>query len=126
MKTCPSPALKLPSYQNSGKLRITLIGCIRCVKCHFTCLSLHLISSSPTKDGPSGRIPQQWHEAEGEVSHGIYLLTSVFISRVVLFSFVLFSPCWLVFVNEGYIGVILERLWVEKWINLLQTTFRHN
>lgn len=81
-------ALKVLPYQNSGKLRIALICCIGRVKLHITCFSLHLISSSPPNEGPGGRIPQQRHEAKGEVSYRTHLLTSVFIAWVVLPSFV--------------------------------------
>lgn len=124
-KAPSSPASKLLPYQNSGKLRSTLIGCIRCVKLHFTRLSLHLFPPVQQKMGQEGGFLGSGVKPTGtSATASAYSLQFLFLG---LFCFLLFCfpPCWLVFVNEGYIGVTWERLWVEKWINLLGNIFRH-
>lgn len=124
-KAPSSPASKLPPYQNSGKLRSTLIGDIRGVKLHFTRLSLHLFPPVQQKMGQVGGFLGSGVKPTGtSATSSAYSLQFLFLGS---FCFLLFCfpPCWLVFVNEGYTGVTWERLWVEKWINLLGNIFRH-
>lgn len=117
--------LQTPTLPKQWKTKKHINWLYQMCETPFHTLEFAFISSSPTKDGPGGRIPRQWCEPTGtSATASAYSFQFLFLG---LFCFLLFCfpPCWLVFVNEGYIGVTWERLWVEKWINQLENIFRH-